>query len=82
MLTELNGILDRLGQGPSRCPQRTPETSDTSEDESDKSKGRRKVLSEKTFRMKKSYGADELWKCFATGPKDAAVKPRHFCFRV
>ena len=58
-LVEPNEVLDRLRQGPSKSPQRV-ETSDTSGDETDASQGRRKVLSKKTYRMKKVYAATEV----------------------
>ena len=48
MLTELHEVLNRLKQGSSQSPQRV-ETPDTSGDETDTSKGRRKVLSKETF---------------------------------
>ena len=59
MLTELNEVLNRLKQGPSQSPQRV-EASKTSGDETGTSKGRREILSKKTFRMKKMYAATEL----------------------
>ena len=77
LLAELNEVLDRLRQGPSQSPQRA-ETSDTSGDETDASQGRRKVLSKKTFRMKKVYAATELGRFFVTGPLDAANMPSYF----
>ena len=55
---------------------------DTSGDETDANKGRRKNLSKKIFRMKKVYGATELGRFFVTGPSDAANKPSHFQSRV
>ena len=70
-------MLERLKQGPSQSPQRI-ETSDTSGDETDASKGRRKILSKKTFRMKKVYAATEPGRFFVTGPSDAANMPSHF----
>ena len=76
-LAELNEVLDRLKQRPSQSSQRV-ETSDTSGDETDASQGRRKVLSKKTFRMKKVYAATELGRFFVTGPSDAANMPSHF----
>ena len=81
MLKELNEVLERLKQGPSQSPQRV-ETSDTSEDETDTGKGRLKILSKKTFRMKKVYAATELGRFFVTGPSDAANMPGHFYCRV
>ena len=70
-------MLDRLKRGPSQNPQRV-ETSVTSGDETDASQERRKVLSMKTFRMKKVYAATELGRFFVTGPLDAANMPSHF----
>ena len=80
-MAELNEVLDRLKQGPLQSPQ-TVETSDTSRDETDASQGRWKVLSKKTFRMKKVYAATELGRFNATGPTDAANKPSHFYCRL
>ena len=74
-------MLDRLKQGPSQSPQRV-EASDTSGDETDGSQGRRKLLSKKTFRMKKVYAATELGRFFVTGPSDAANMPSHFYCRL
>ena len=81
LLAELNEVLDRLKQGPSQSRQRA-ETSDTSGYETDASKGRRKILSKKTFRLKKVYAANELGRFFVTGPSDAANMPNHFYCRV
>ena len=80
-MAELNEMLDRLRQGPSQSLQRV-ETSNTSGDETDASQGRRKVLSKKTFRMKKVYAATELGRFFVTGPLDAANMPSHFYCRL
>ena len=77
-MVELDEVLDRLKQGPSQSfPQRV-ETSDTSGDETDASQGRRKVLSKKTYKMKKVYAAMELGRFFVTGASDAANMPSHF----
>ena len=81
LLAELNEVLDRLKQGPSQGPQRI-ETSDTNGDETDASKGRRKILSKKTYRMKKVYAATVLDKFFVTGPSDAANMLSHFYCRL
>ena len=70
-------MLDRLKQGPSPSPHRV-ETSDTSGDKTDASQGRRKVLSKKTYRMKKVYSATELGRFFVTGSSDATDMPSHF----
>ena len=58
------------------------ETSDNSGDETDASKGRRKLRSKKTFRMKKVYAATELGRFFVTGPSDAANMPSRLYCRV
>ena len=81
MLTELNEVLDRLKQGPSQSPQRV-ETSETSGNETDTSKRRRKFLTKKTFRMKKVYAATEHGRFFVTVRSDAAKMPSHFSCRV
>ena len=75
-------MLERLKQGPLQSTQRIETSeSDTSGDETDASKGRRKILSKKTFRMKKVYAATEFgW--FVTGLSDAANMPSHFYCRV
>ena len=74
-------MLDRLKQGPSQSPQRI-ETPETSGDETDASQGRRKVLSKKTYRMKKVYAATVLGRFFVTGPSDVAKIPSHFYCRL
>ena len=81
LLAELNEVLDRLKQEPSQSSQRI-ERSDTRGDETDASQGRRKVLSKKTYRMKKVYAATELGRFFVTGPSDAANMPSHFYCRL
>ena len=80
-MTELNEVLDRLKHGPSESPQRV-DTSETSDNETDTSKGRFKILSKKTFRMKKLYAATELGRFFLTRPSDVAKMPSHFSCRV
>ena len=74
-------MLDRLPQGPSQSPQRV-QTSDTSGDETDASQGRRKILSKKSFRIKKVYAATKLGRFFVTGPLDSANMPSLFYCRV
>ena len=81
-LVELNEVLDRLRQGPSQSSPQRVETSDTSGDETDASQGRRKILSKKTYRMKKVYAATELGRFFVTGASDAANMPSHFYCRL
>ena len=77
MLTELNELLNRLKQGLSQSPHRV-ETPEASGDETDSSKGRRKILSKNTIRMKKVYAATELGRFFVTGLSDGAKKPSQF----
>ena len=74
-------MLDRLKQGPSQSPQRIEKT-DSSEDDTDASKGRRKILSKETFRMKIVYAASELGRFFVTEPSDSAKTPSHFYCQV
>ena len=81
LLVELNEVLDRLKQGPLESLQRI-ETSDTTGDETDTSQGRRKILSKKTYRMKKVYAGTELGRFFVTGRIDAANMPSHFYCRL
>ena len=81
MLTKMNEVLDRLKRGTSQSPQRV-ETSETSGDETDTGKGRRKIRSKKTFRMRKMYAATELGRFFVTGLLPAANMPSHFHCRV
>ena len=81
-LVELNEVLDRLRLGPSQSSPQRVETSDTSGDETDASQGRRKILSKKTYRMKKVYAATELGRFFVTGESDAANMPSHFYCRL
>ena len=77
LLTEMNEMLNRLKRGPSQYLKRV-ETSKSSGDETDSSKGRRNVLSKRTFRMKKVYAATELGWFLVTGPSDAANMPSPF----
>ena len=63
--------------GHRKSPQKV-ETSDTSGDETNTSKGRRKIMSKKTFRMKKVNEATEIGRFFVTGPSDAVNMPSHF----
>ena len=51
--------------------------SDASGDETDNSRGWRKVLSKQTLILIEVYAANELGKFFVTGPTDAATKLSH-----
>ena len=81
MLTELNEMLNRRKQGPRQSPQRV-ETSEIGGHQTDTSKGCRKILSKKSFRMKKVYEATELGRFFVTGSSDADNMPTRFYCRV
>ena len=81
-LVELNEVLDRLRQGPSQNSPQRVEMSDTSGEETDASQGRRKILSKKTYRMKKVYAATELGRFFVTGASDAANIASNFYCRL
>ena len=67
-------MLDQLRQGMNRSPQRVLDTIYVGRDETDNSGGRRKVLSKKTYKMKKIYAAEELGRIFVTGPIDEINK--------
>ena len=82
LLAELNEVLERLKQNRRKQSPQRAETSDTSGDETDASQGCRKVLSKRTFRLKKVYAATELGRFFLTGPLDAANMPSHFYCRL
>ena len=81
MLTDLNGVLDMLKQGPSKSAQRVG-TSDTSGEETYTSIRSSSILSKKNFCLKEVYGATELGSFYVTGQTDAANEPNHFCCRV
>ena len=82
LFTELDAVLQHLGQSTVRPGVHAVETSDSSADESEASHSRRRVRSKRTFKMKKAWGANELGQFFVTGATDAAGKPSHFYCRV
>ena len=82
MFTELDAVLQHLGQSAARPSPHVVDTSDSSADESEASHSRRRVRSERTFKMKKVWGANEVGQFFVTGATDAAGKPSHFYCRV
>ena len=82
LFTELDAVLQHLGQSTVRPGMHAGETSDSSADESEASHPRRRVRTKRTFKMKKVWGADELGQFFVTGATDAAGKPSHFYCRV
>ena len=84
LFAELDEVLDKLNQGPSvsQQQQRATDTTDTSGEETDKSQPRRRVRSNCTFKMKKSYATSELARFFVTGPTDASTKLSEFYCRL
>ena len=84
LLAELDEVLDKLSQGPSvpQQQQRVTDTTDTSGEETDTSQPRRRVRSEPTFKMKKSYATSELARFFVTGPTDTSTKLSEFYCRL
>ena len=82
MFTELDAVLQHLGQGTARPGPHVAETSDSSADESEASQSRRRVRSKRTFKLMKVWGANEVGQFFVTGATDAAGKPSSFYCRV
>ena len=82
LFTELDAVLQLLGQSTARPGVQAVETSDSSADESEASHSRRRARSKRTFKMKKVWGANEVGQFFVTGATDAAGKPNHFFCRV
>ena len=78
MFTELDAVLQQLGQSTARPGPHVADTSDSSADESEASHSRRRVRSKRTFKMKKVWGANEVGQFFVTGATDAAGKPSYF----
>ena len=67
-----------MGQGAALSGLHVADTNDTSADESEASRPRRRVRSKRMYKMKKIWGADEVGRFFVTGAKDAAGKPSRF----
>ena len=85
LFTGLDDVLSRLKQveqRPSRALPWLGDTTDTSGDESDAGGPRRKLRSQKTYKMKRAWGTSDVWRFFVTGPTDVATKPSHFCCRI
>ena len=82
MFTELDAVLQHLGQSTARPGVHAVETSDSSADESEASHSRCRVRSKRTFKMKKVWGTNEVGQFFVTGATEAAGKPSHFYCRV
>ena len=82
LFTELDAVLQHLGQSTARPGVHAVETSDSSADESEASHSRRRVRSKRIFKMKKVWGAKEVGQFFMTGATDTAGKPSQFYCRV
>ena len=67
LFTHLNENLEKLIWGVVHCGKRVDTTTDATGEESAGSLERRKVLSKKTNKRKKSFAADELGRFFITG---------------
>ena len=83
-MSELDEVLGKLSQGPSipQQQQPVPDTTDTSEEDTDVEQPRRRVRSRRTFKKKKGYAVGELAQFFVTGPTDAANKLSEFYCRL
>ena len=83
MFTELDAVLQHLGQSAARPGPHVVDTSDSSANESETSHSRRRVRSKRTFKVKKNCGGGERGgTVFVTGATDAAGKSSHFFCRV
>ena len=82
MFTELDAVLQPLGQSAAPPGPHVVDTSDSSADESEASHSRRRVRSKRTFKMKKVWAANEVGQFVVTGSTDAPGKPSHFYCRV
>ena len=82
LFTELDAVLQHLGQSAALPGPHGADTSDSSADESEASHSRRRVRSKRTFKTKKVWGANKVGQFFVTGATDAAGKPSHFYCRV
>ena len=74
--------MEHVEQRPTRALPRLGDNNDTSGDESDISEPRRQLLSYKTYKLKKTWGASDVGQFFVTGPTDVATKPSHCYCRV
>ena len=82
MSTELDAVLQLLGQSAAHASPHVADISDSSADESDASHSRRRVRSKGTFKMKKVCRAKEVGQFFVTGVTNAAGKPNLFYCRI
>ena len=82
LFTELDAVLQHLGQIAARPCAHFANTSDSSADKSEASHSGRRVRSKRTFKMGKVWGANEVGHLFVTGATDAAGKPSHLYIRI
>ena len=75
-------MLHKLNQGPSAARPSLVETTDTSGEDTDTSQPGRRVRSERTFKMKKSYTTSELAQFLVTGFTDASTELSEFYCRL
>ena len=82
MFTEIDAVLQHLGQSAARPGPHVVDTSDSSADESEASPSRRRVRSKRTFKMKRVWGVNEMSQFFVTGATVSAGRPSQFFCRV
>ena len=82
LFTELDAVLQHLGQSAARPGPSVVDTSDSTAEDSEADHFRRRVRSKRTIKMKKVWGANEVGQFFMTGATDAAGKPSHFYCRI
>ena len=82
MFTELDAVLQHLGQSAASSGAHVADRTDTSADDSKASHPRRRVRSKRTYKMKKLWGAEEVSWFFVNGATDAAGQPSHFYCRI
>ena len=84
LLAELDEVLEKVTQGASMSDQQksVPDTTDTSGEDTEVEQPRRRVISRRTFKMKKRYAVGNLAQFCLTGPTDAANKLSEFFCRV
>ena len=71
-----------MEQRPSRVLPRLGDTTDTSGDDSDAGEPRRRLRSQKTFKMKRTRGTSDVGRFFVTGPIDVSTKPSQFYCKI
>ena len=71
-----------MEQRPSRILPRLGDTTDTSGYEGNVGEPRRRLRSEKSYKMNKDWGTSDVGQFFVTGPTVVATKPSHFYCRI